>query len=417
MNDISGERRLRDALEDRSDVMSDSVLDLGAVHQQATGIRRRRRIGTGLTAAAVVAVIAVPLALVLPGGDDRGAPPPAVQPTSGSTSGTPTPPSPGSAALLKDAAAAEAAIEAVERGEDPYIEHSHDGELMGSDGSYTQLPAVETNLEVAGRFRDGMLVLDDTTLTEYDSEGMATRTLTAGGTVAINAEGSQMAWFEIRDGRGTLVVESVDPGVTIPEWTSAAAGVTYGEPVGFTSDGGVVAQVATTDGPGVQVFREGREPQPVEGILTAGGVDPVNGRLAGHPAGNEDAAAAMLDLVTGEVLWEKAGWRLGRFSPDGNHVIGLRGAGNLPTVAILDAATGEVVREIEPRKQLGADHTSNGIAWEGNDTVLIVVHVVAGTDAEDHAGTVLRFDTSGKLERAADVEDGARGSWVFGPRP
>jgi len=100
-------------------------------------------------------------------------------------------------------------------------------------------------------------------------------------------------------------------------------------------------------------------------------------------------------LVAAPTLdWETCDHRLGLFSPDGKHIVGLANSSHSPgpaSVAILDAATGKPIVDFVG----AADSVQVGqVVWEDSTTLLATVTQGGGQ-------YVVRATIDGQLERVA----------------
>lgn len=422
---------LREALSHRSgDAMADSELDFDRVHAQARGIRRRRRVGTGVAAAAVLAVVAVPTALVLGDQADRSAPGPAEQTSQAPDQRTdaPTDPETDTAPdssgedLAEDKEAAAQHLEALPTTDELSVEYLLDGRVHLFDGSTIDGPPTQAPIVALSSFKGGWLVATqdnpgnrgDAMIRRFDSGGTEVDAVPGTGTFATTSDGTQLAWWTWNEDTGTgelhaTGISSMGEGLGPVQDTGDAS---YVVPVGWIGTGEVVYQ-ATVEGvgPSVRATDLAGEVRSIDTLGQVAGTDQVNDRIAGQAPG-DGLTGRVVDGTTGEEMWSKEGYRLGRFSPDGRYVIGYPAQVDPTPIVILDAADGAVVAEVDLLPDHGLGHTE--VHWNDDESLVVEAYVWAGTGAEDHPGALLRFGTDGTLERASDV---GTGDWVFLPRP
>ncbi|KQZ76180.1 hypothetical protein [Nocardioides sp. Root151] len=426
-----GNDKLHSALSSSSDVMADSRLDFGAMEKQARGIRRRRRIGTGVAAAAVLAVIAVPTTLALNQGDDRGSEPGPADGTSqvpdasespdkGSGKGSDK----GGAQLADDKAAATQALEDLPAGDAPGVDYVYENTVHVADGSTLPLPQTQASIITAAGYHGGWLVgtadnegiNGDVTLRQFDAQGTEVSATEAAGSLVVSNDGTQLAWWtwNQKDKVGELHsagASGMGEGDGAVQETGKAS---YVLPVGYVGVGELVFQPTVEGvGPTVKVADFTDNVRDIDTLGSASGTDQINNRIAGQAPG-DGLTGRVVDGTTGEEIWHKDGWRLGRFSPDGTHLIAYESNSPDPQpIAILDAATGEVVTQINLHDEHGLGY--GDVVWEDDDSLLVNAYVFAGTDAEPHPGALLRLGLDGDLERATDVDPGTD-FWFFLPR-
>ncbi|MDT0202380.1 hypothetical protein [Nocardioides sp. AE5] len=419
------ERKLTHALQASSDAMADAHLDLGAVHDQAHAIRRRRRIGAGLGAAALVAAIAIPVTLISQDFGNQGAPAPATStspspadPTTPSESETSPPETP---ETPDDPNAVAAALEQLPLGDGPQVAHVVDGTWHNADGTTLTLPSTDAQVVGAAWYHGGPLLVTNegeiagSTLSQYDASGAQVWQVEGNPRIAISNEGTRLAWWQTdADGNGEIhagIASGMGEGEAVQETGDA----TYVTPIGFANTGELVYMAAIDEGPVVMATDFEGEPTRVNTLVSASGVDGVNNRVAGELGSGEGTTGAVIDLASNEPLWSKPGWHLGAFSPDGRYVVGFKGDVDPAPIAILDAETGDVVAEFDLLTDHGVGYSfDTGVVWEDDSTLLVFTYVWAGTDAEDHPGVLLRLAADGSVERASEV---GSAFWVFAPRP
>jgi hypothetical protein len=230
--------------------------------------------------------------------------------------------------------------------------------------------------------------------------------------LAVSSDGSRIAWAEHDGERWTLVDRSRD-GDREERRTPLAPGPADARvrPVGFLP--GDALLVGTTD--------------PVTGQESALVVDP-DGSTSPMPAslrvGSSSEASGLVSVQTeftgdgscwevrdagagGAEVWQTCDYSLLGFSPDGRHLLGFTDyltAGGAPTLAVLDAATGERVVDFEVvGARTGVVAINPEVAWEDDSTV--VATLVIG-----ERQYVVRLGLDGTVERvggeAVDLRPG-----------
>ncbi|MDN5896151.1 MAG: hypothetical protein L0H93_19270 [Nocardioides sp.] len=412
----TGERRLRDALDTQSDVMSDSSLDFDAMRRQANGIRRRRRIGAGVAAAAVLAIIAVPTANLISddGGDAMPADHDKVLTDEDKQVGDP----------LQDKQAALDNLEAFPRGDDPQIDYVVDGKYHTPDGEALELPTTKGRLAGATFYKGGaFLATDDVddmsvdkadaTLRRYDARGEQLSAEPGNARFAVSDDGTRLAWWTW-DQQASVGTLHSGGGSSMGNGTATATtGNAYVTPIGFLSGNEVVHNWVVEGGqPKVLVTAFGSEPREVGGLDSATGVSSEEGLIAGQATKTYDAV--VVDAASGKTLWRAPGVLLGSFSPDGKYVLAFSESAEPMPISILDARTGKEVKSFDLSEE-GLGYTTTSTVWEDDDSLLLEGYVFAGTDREDHESALLRLDVNGDVERASEIEAGTQ--WFFAPRP
>lgn len=424
--------QLRDELTRRSQVMAESELDFDAMRGQARGIRRRRRIGTGLAAAAVLAVIAVPTALVVDDVRQDSAPGPAE-----GTSQVPDPdrstPAPDDdqngqtgTHLADDKEAAREALENLPTTDTLTVAYLRDGVVHLADGTKAEAPRVKGPVSAIAGYHGGWLVAEqgasdvhaDATVHQYDAAGAEVGSTPGNDAWVTSNDGTRLAWWTWNTEEQVGELHSGLPsGMGEGDGTVQQTGDAYVVPVGYLPSGELV--YGATRGSAGQVARAtdfAGNVRTIEGLASVTATDQINNRIAGQASDAQGAAdgsrAVVADGTTGAEIWHKDGWMLDRFSPDGQHVIGYQLGADPLKVAILDAADGSVVSEVDLHDDHGLGYTD--VVWNDDSSLAIAAYVFAGTDAEPHPGALLVLDTQGNLSRATDVDDGD-GTWVFLP--
>ncbi|WP_235735709.1 hypothetical protein [Nocardioides alcanivorans] len=425
---MSDNDKLRHELTRRSGVMADAQLDFDAMRDEARSIRRRRRIGTGIAAAAVLAVIAVPTTLVINETRNDSSPGPADTITR-TPDQDPSPPAPDRPTSVPDDK--EASVQALEDmpvGEAPTVEYLHGDTIHLRDGSEVPAPETAQRITAISGYHGGWLVAEegsdddhaDATFRQYDASGSEVSTTPGNPMFAVSNDGTQLAWWTWNSDEEVGELHSASPsgmgeGDGPVQETGDASWVV---PIGYLASGELVYG-ATKEGGGqvTRVTDFAGKVRDIDGLASVSSTDQLGNRIAGQTTRGQrgdELRAIVVDGTTGEELWHKDGWSLGRFSPDGEHVIGYESGPDPMKVAILDADDGTVVTQVDLHGDHGLGYDE--VVWNDDSSLAIEAYVFAGTDAEPHPGAVLLLDTEDTLTRATDVDAGDDG-WVFLPTP
>ncbi len=118
--------------------------------------------------------------------------------------------------------------------------------------------------------------------------------------------------------------------------------------------------------------------------------------LIGGTSPGAARTGAVVDLGSGELLWSRRSWIPLSFSPDGELVAAVRQEGGLDASwSLLDAATGELVRDLDLPAGLGA----SAFAWEDDASLLVAAYGLPG-----HTFAVLRLDLArDELARVSEI--------------
>ena len=390
--------RLADTLRGRADSLGDQhPLSLDDVKGRATGIRRRRRVVGGLAAAAVLAV-AVPAGLsVVDRTSSTSRPDPGPAAT---TDGSPVPdPAVPSAPVPLDtntgARSGEAGIPVLYDG----LAHLPDGGTFELAGDYTDFVGTEDGWAgVVGG-------IDDTGPLHFlDQGGAVVEEAEATRGLAVSSDGTMLSYVTPE---GDVMVRT---GATNERL--AALG-------GLATPAGVVGSDGCSDG--CTVFANvGTGPRPAAFRVTGDGAEPAydflevtgvteDGRVAGvisiedDPTKEQGVCSAVVD-ASGDELWETCDFTLGRFSPDGELVLGhpayQSGEGD-GSLAILDADDGTVLAEYVNDAESQAFVLTT--AWDVDGSVLGLVR----QGMEWH---LMRFTADGQLSHTTS---GGVGSWEY----
>lgn len=386
--------RLSRQLHDQVDGWQATPLTLDGVRGRARSIRRRRAALTTGIAAAVLAV-AVPLGVTISGPDSTHISP-APAPTEGVE---PTPNPDGTFPLSLD----------VPEGETPatgYLAFD-DQQLVTPDGTY-DLPGSFVQIAPYDGgwvgIRGGDFPPTGHQVVVLDADLQEVSAVPSGPSLVTSSDGTRVAWVEAR-GNGddwTVVNTPVDGGEQIRTPTSAQTQVE-----GFLA----VDTVATShfDEATGETFHGQAGPDgkydaiPLDGYQRVGGVSEVTGLVAGQTEFRGDSTCSEVrntDTSGKRLVWRTCDHQLAGFSPDGRWLIGYASYFDLgsPTLAILDAATGDPVVEFVSSRRQDEAATIQAAAWEDDDTVVAVVNQ-AGQQA------VLRFEANGATTRVSDVRE------------
>lgn len=377
--------------EDAHEAVAFEDVRRGALRRRHTG--RRAAV---LAAAAVVVAVGAPTAFLLRPAGDNPSPAPSPSPSPSTSLPEPTPtrsaPTP-----TEPPDPATTGFEGIERGRDIAIPWIGSGAIHRPGAP--DVPAPAGSWQTFTGYHGGWLLSGTGGLVQLDGTGRSTLVAPTAGRIAISADGTQAA-FLADGGVHVGITSGMGDGETVlPVQSPDETG-----PVGFLSSGRVVynglkGQVLVLDG------RPGSAP-PLAGLAHATSSTEARDLVAGTTV-DDDGTAAVVSATTGKVLWTKAGWMLGSFSPNGQDISAYHSAtgGELETVAILDALTGKVVAtSVTPR--LRALPAVPPTAWE-DDAGLLIPYRAASSWA------VLRLTVDGRLTRASDVVDSPAGSMPF----
>lgn len=408
---MSNHDPLREALRHRADQLGDShPLTLDDVKGRARGIRRRRTAVTGLAAAAVLAV-AVPVGLAVT--DTAGITPddPPVAEGSGTPSpdgtstpdGSPSPEGPQKEALT---------TEVDENSYAPEIPYLYQGAIVRPDG--TEVP-VEADYQALAPAGDGWAALRNDNGNMFvdllDAEGDVTGSERSTGYLAVSADGTVASYATpggelmtvTADGEPTPLVEPE----ALPDGTLAPVAVIGSESCDQDAEGGGCAVYFNSSDVEVDALAEVEQVDgawsatskgivsPIPDLLNLGGVSP-DGSLSGMVSASDTGSCSVVIGPDGEQLWKTCDYTLGQFSPDGRYVIGhpayRDGIGD-PSVAILDARTGDLLAEF----QNSMKHQSfiNNVVWDTDSTLLATVF-------EEGTWSLMRMTASGELSSVLD---------------
>ena len=220
--------------------------------------------------------------------------------------------------------------------------------------------------------------------------------------LAVSADGSRIAWAE-HDNTRWYVVDVTADGTREERRTPLPEGPAEAkvEIVGFASETEViVTQMDPADGMLTTLRVDGSAVTPVPGFVRPWTASSATGAVAGvtRVRGDLSSCSAVIDAQTrtGTPAWDTCDYTLAAFSPDGRYVVGLASyldPNGSPTLAVLDAATGEPLIDYEligPRNSLLG--INERVAWEDADTLIVTMY------SKDRQ-YVLRLGLDGTVER------------------
>ena len=230
--------------------------------------------------------------------------------------------------------------------------------------------------------------------------------------MAVSADGSRIAWAE-HDGSRWTVVDRDRDGAREERRTALPPGPQDARvrPVGFLP--GDALLLGTTDPAtgreSASVVGPDGSTTPLPGSLRVGSASEVTGLFSVQTRFTGDGSCWQVrDAGAGGAeVWQTCDYSLLGFSPDGRHLLGFTDyltPDGSPTMAVLDAATGEPVVDFElVGARTGVVGINPEVAWEDDDTV--VATLVTGDRQY-----VVRLGLDGTVERvggeAVDLRPG-----------
>lgn len=399
MNHTPLEDQVHDALHRRVDPMQHSPLTVTDVRRRAGRIQLRRRAAAGAVVAAALAV-AVPFGISAIGPSQRSEIPPATQ--------TPAPTVTGTVRIDPRSAPVGEELKV------PLI--NVDEPSLTTGGETFELPRRYSQLTP---YLDGW-----TGLTPTDDEGgWAVQVLDADFTVldevsrtsqiSVSADGSRLAWTWY-DGTRWVVVDRDASGAREERTTPMPPGPERARlrTIGFLPDDGLVLARLdlSTNNEAALVLSPDGTTTPLPGFIRPGSASPANGLVSGQTTFEGDGSCwQVTDAVTGSVVWDTCDYSVLAFSPNGQYVVGFTDyltPDGSPTLAILDAVTGQRVVDFElVGARTGVVGINQEVVWE-DDRTLVATLV---THDQQY---VVRLGVDGTVERvggdAVDVDPGAR---------
>ena len=395
------EDQVHDALHRTADPLQRAPLTVTDVRTRARRIQRRRTAVAGAAVAAVLA-IAIPVGAGMVGPAPRNDVPPATQP--------PVPRIAQTVRIdpLSAPVGAELTLPLID------VDASHlavDGEIVDLPRRYDQLTP----------YADGWIGV--TFVDPQDEGALGVEVLgpdfevldaaSPASHLAVSAAGSRIAWAE-HDGERWTVVERDRDGARAERRTAMTPGPADARvrPVGFLPGDALVVGMTdpTTGRESALVVGPDGSTSPLPGSLRVGSSSEVTGLFSVQTRFTGDGSCWQVrDAGAGGAeVWRTCDYSLLGFSPDGRHLIGFTDyltAGGSPTLAVLDAATGERVVDFEVvGSRTGVAAINPEVAWEDDGTV--VAALVTG-----NRQYVVRLGRDGTVERVGgeglDVAPGA----------
>ena len=392
------EDQVHDALHRTAAPLQRAPFTVTDVRTRARRIQRRRTAVAGAAVAAVLA-IAIPVGASMVGPTPRSDVPPATQPPAPRITGT-VRIDPLSAPTGPDVAVPLINVD------DPSL--VVDGETIDLPRRYDQLtPYVEGWIGTAPTDDGG-----GRSVQVLDPDFRVLDAVAPASPMVVSADGSRIAWANHDGVRWTLVDRDRD-GDRAERTTSLAPGPADARvrPVGFLP--GEALLVATTDPATGQesalVVTPDGSTSPLPAALRVGSSSEVTGLFSVQTEFTGDGSCwEVRDAgADGAVVWRTCDYSLLGFSPDGRHLLGFTDyltAEGSPTLAVLDAATGERVVDFEVvGSRTGVVAINPEVAWE--DATTVVATLVTG-----NRQYVVRLGLDGTVERvggeAVDLRPG-----------
>ena len=137
-------------------------------------------------------------------------------------------------------------------------------------------------------------------------------------------------------------------------------------------------------------------------VLRVGSSSPANGLLTGQTEFTGDGSCwQVVDAPAGALSWDTCDYTPLAFSPDGRHLVGFTDyltPDGSPTLAILDATTGEPVVDFElAGARTGVVGINPEVVWEDSETLVATLV----TDGQQY---VVRLGLDGTVERIGGDE-------------
>jgi hypothetical protein len=347
------EELMRDALRHRADLTPYAATPVREVEAAALRLRGRRRALVTAGAAAAVAVLAVPLAVVTADEPDAPPGPPAT------TTVSPGPPS------SDPTSTTDAAPDA------PRVAYAEGRRIHEPDGDVFLL-ARGRGVSGFVPYLGGYLVADDryfegtVGLVRYDADGTEVAAWATAGRPVSSGDGALVAWTSF------VVPETGETGPTLVHRASTSADrreLTQELDLDQPSVVGLVGDLVVLQGGfgtgGAWVTDLASPPRRLDALDRATDASSAQGLVAGEVEGG--ALGRVVDVATGEVLWERRGVSVGAFSPDGRLAVTTRSDDGVR--AIVDARTGAEVAEIDSA-DVEDPPTVGELTWEDEDHLL-----------------------------------------------
>ncbi|MDP9822075.1 hypothetical protein [Nocardioides massiliensis] len=371
---------------DRPDL---TPIGLDDIKSTARGIQRRRRIGTGLAALAIVAGAAVPGALLL-GNEGSRVDDPIDEPA---------------VVQLDYGRVVPLDLRDAEPGEPPattgFVVDGQTlrlGDLQVDDLGTTQqaVPLGDgwfVQGYVQGEDRYGWILDADGAVTDGFPSAAPAHDPATGRTAYVVREGDT-AELVVVDADGVELWRADLSDGTVPRGFAGDDVITLVEPA--TKAESPTLQRISPDGTATPI---GTPPEGFEGL------DAATGRVTAQVDVRADNTGcfAVIDVATGQPAWERTCEQgLRDFSPDGRFLSAgpaYRSGGGDPGISVLDATTGETVVDFTAPQ--GLQFFVIQSAWEDADSLLVSVDQSDGEGPAEYA--VLRLDLDGTVELVSEV--------------
>jgi hypothetical protein len=416
MSGFDDQERLSDALHQRVKDLDGHPIGLDTVKSSARRIRRRRVAG-GVVAAAAVLAVAVPTGVALTGTSTDGTGPvaqgtasataSASEATSASAAPTPSPsitqqasPSPTATTALPPGVTP-LTLDGTPAGAAPKLTYL-DGRTVHTDGAATELPA--RYAAVVG-YHGGWLAQgmgnDGPTIVHIDGTGKVTSTAPGGYGIAVNGDGTLVAWVE--DG---VLKRGIASGMGEGEDTQKLPAGQDARVIGFAANDVVYSLPGDKDT--VHATDLNGHDRVLSGLIGARATHDFAGLVGGETRYNSDGTSCWVlrDLASGKDRFEECDWALQAVGPDAKYVVGVPsdcdGLG-CSRLAVLDATSGKVVKEFASTAD--AQLFTTDLAWE-DETHLLAVAFQQGT------WQILRLGVDGSVETTVS---GAQAADTDGP--
>nr|WP_300050008.1 hypothetical protein [uncultured Nocardioides sp.] len=392
------EDQVHDALHRTADPLQRAPFTVTDVRTHARRIQRRRAVVAGAAVAAVLA-IAIPVGAGVVGPSPRSDVPPATEPPAPRITGTVR------IDPLTAPVGAELAVPLINVDDESL---TVDGETVDLPRRYDQLtPYVEGWIGIAFTDDGGGRVAQ-----VLDPDFRVLDEAAPSSAMAVSPDGSRLAWAWY-DGSRWIVVDRDRDGGREERWTELPTSPPDARvrPVGFLP--GDALLLGTTDPAtgreSASVIGPDGSRTPLPGSLRVGSASEVSGLYSVQTRFTGDGSCwEVRDAGAGGAeVWQTCGYSLLGFSPDGRHLLGFTDyltPDGSPTMAVLDAATGEPVVDFElVGARTGVVGINPEVAWEDDDNV-------AATLVTGNRQYVVRLGLDGTVERvggeAVDLRPG-----------
>ncbi len=227
-----------------------------------------------------------------------------------------------------------------------------------------------------------------------DANGNVTSSAPSTFGLAVNRDGSEVAYSEVVDGRQRLL--DATPSDTRAVDAPAGGQVT---PVGYAGPG-VLVYKTQGENSQVMVLDESSRSHEIDAnprLISASAASETEGFVSGMIKSKPDGSCwAVVSYRTGNQTFNTCKHSLGKFSPDAKYVIGTDAYGDgagARSLAVLDAHSGKVLVQFERN---GDSQLYLGeMVWEDDDHVLAPV-------TDGLKSQIVRFGLDGTMETASD---------------